>query len=119
MKFENLNYQLLDLSGDKATQTTVKGYNQDGTPKAIEEIPLTLGYALKTAFNFKGKDETVSFEDMVKRGNWCLLINKGESPSFDSAEQKELKDLILKAGFNPIVIAQINSIIENKGKTIV
>lgn len=115
MKF-NLEQQLVGLDGEPTTQTTVNGYNSDGSPKEIVEVPLTISVVLRAAFNTTKKDSPLSVEDAVKRGKWIMAINKKQSPDFKVEEQAEIKKLCIDAGFTPIIIAQIDELIEGKGK---
>lgn len=115
MKF-NLSHQLLGLDGQPATQTIANGFDmKTGQPLGFKEEPLTVGMVLKTALNFQDKEEKMSLEDAVKRGKWIMSINKDASPDFKVEDQALIKKLCLSAGFAPIVIVQIDELIENKG----
>jgi hypothetical protein len=116
MKFD-LSTQLVDLDGQPATQTTATGYDENGKAKGFKEVPLTLGLVLKTAFNTQSeKDKETSLEKLIQRGKWIMSINKGVSPDFKVEEQAEIKTLCRNAGFTPIVLVQIDELIEKKGK---
>jgi len=115
MKFD-LKKQLIGLDGQPATQTTANGYNLDGSPKSLTEQPLTVGLVLKSALNHITKEKPLTLEQSVKRGKWIMAINKGDSPDFKVEEQAELKTAVLEAGFAPVVVAQMDEIIEAKGK---
>lgn len=115
MKFD-LKKQLVSLDGTLATQTVANGYNADGTPKSLTEIPLSVGLVLKAAFNFTSKENKLDLNEAVQRGKWIISINKDICPDFKVEDQAKIKQLCVDAGFNPIIIAQIDEIIENKGK---
>lgn len=115
MKFD-LNKQLVSLDGTLATQTIANGYNPDGSPKELKEIPLTVGLVLKSALNYQGKDGKLELDDAVKRGKWIMSIQQNVCPDFKVEEQAKIKQLVVDAGFSPIIIAQIDEIIEKKGR---
>ncbi len=115
MKFD-LKKQLIGLDGQPATQTVANGYNLDGSPKSVVEQDLTVGLILKAALNHVTKEKPLTLDQSVKRGKWIMAINKGDSPDFKVEEQAEIKTAVLEAGFGPIIVAQIDEIIEAKGK---
>jgi len=117
MKF-NLDTQLLGLDGQPATQTIGLGLDiSTGRPISFKEEKLTVGMVLKSALNQVAREgEKTPLEKLVQRGKWILQINKGSSPDFKVEEQAEIKKLCVDAGFSPIVIAQIDELIEAKAK---
>jgi hypothetical protein len=110
----DLTKQLFDLEGKPATQTTVTGYNKDGSPKEVIEVPLTLALVLKTALNFVPKENGPEVDVLVKRGHWIISITKNECPDFKVEDLTEIKQQCKLAGFNPIVLAQVDALIEGK-----
>ena len=113
MKF-NLETQLLDLNGEPATQTTPLGIDDKGNYKGFKEIKLTVGLVIKTALNYTDKETKPDLAKLVERGKKILSINKNVSPDFNTHELTDLKDQMVKAGFDALVIAQMDEIIETK-----
>jgi len=116
MKFD-LTKQLIGLDGQPATQIVETSIDlTTGRPKGYKEEPLTVGMVLKTALNAQKQGVETPLDKLIQRGKWIMSINKGVSPDFKVEEQAEIKKLCQDAGFAPIVIAQINELIESKGK---
>ena len=114
----NLEMQLVGLDGQPATQTEATGYDEKGQPKSFKESPLTIGVVVRAALNTVKKDSSPTMEEAIKRGRWALAIGKGVSPDFKLDDQSFVKKCVYEAGFNPIVIAQLDEYFETKGKNL-
>lgn len=123
----NFKKQLVAADGLPATQTIAKGYNEDGSPKGLETINITVGHVITTSLNFTDPQskEVISPEVMYKRGKQTYEINMGIIPAeFGTVEGvAEVKEVLAKARiFNPVIIYQVASELEaylaNQTKTI-
>jgi len=114
----NLEMQLFGLDGQPATQTEITGYDEKGQAKGIKEVPLTVGLVIRQALNTIKKDSNPSLEDSIKRGKWALAIGRGISPDLKIDDQSYVKKCVNEAGFNPIIVAQMDNYFESKGKSL-
>ena len=110
----DLRKQLVDLQGEPTFQTTAKGYNLDGSPKELIEVPLTFALVIKTSLNYMDREKPNTPEVSFKRGELICKINESlaENTEVDfTAEQiTDIKELAIKAGFPPITVYQLSKV---------
>jgi len=115
MKFD-LTKQLIGMNGQPALENVPTGIDSNGKYYGFTQEPLTVAVLLKQALNHTDKDTKPDMAKLVERGKFILQINKGISPDFKVDQLTEIKQLLAASGCNAVFFAQIDEIIENKGK---
>jgi hypothetical protein len=116
----NLNKQLAGQDGLPATQQIAKGYNEDGSPKGIETINITVGHVIRTCLNHVDREKKEQPEIFYKKGKQSYEINCGIIPNeFNTVEGvTEIKELMSETKlFIPLICYQVAQELEENLKT--